>query len=177
MCAIAIVSGCGLIESGKCGEESLLGVVKKTFKSSWDEVLALCTNEVWGGTLEEFEELLVQPGNLSRILEVRVYSVECELHAVRDALGAEIAWRLLCDGEGTEPMDYFDEVQYLDIDSSGEKGTSDDGRTYRSMNGGSYRLPVKGAYRIRVRNYLTYDEEGLAHVSDYRIVELLTKEA
>lgn len=73
--------------------------------------------------------------------------------------------------EGKAEWDIFDEIQYLDIDSS--KG-SDQG-TVISTGGGKYNLPVENIKnpRIRIRHYIGKYNSGQARVEDWRIVEFV----
>ncbi|MBR1556021.1 MAG: hypothetical protein IJ644_11615, partial [Oscillospiraceae bacterium] len=66
--------------------------------------------------------------------------------------------------------DYIPEDQYLDIDTEKSSGTS-----YIATGGGAYTLPVEDAEKIRIRNYISYDEQGIAQITDFRIVQYLRK--
>lgn len=75
-------------------------------------------------------------------------------------------------GHGTEDhySDYFDEEQFLDIDT---KRSNEKEGIAQAIGGGTYRLPLNhySDAKIRLRNYLKYDEKtGMASVCDWRCV-------
>jgi hypothetical protein len=98
-------------------------------------------------------------------------------------MGKDFHWRLIDDdifreniSSGSDEYESrfenrtLDEEQYLDIDSAvsqAEKGN------YITTGGGKYTLPVLNAKKILIRNYIDYDDEGLAFFSDFRIVKFL----
>lgn len=139
---------------------------------------ATLTDEEWGGTLDELLEYLGDEDRLAHLLELRVFEVAQEMHVARDYMGAPFAWRLVGGNDealGKQGLT-LDDIQFLDINRKVyERLCEQDstGRTYRSMSGGTYRLPIAGANRIHLRNYLEYDEDGVAGIVDFRIVSLL----
>ena len=138
----------------------------------WDGVLCLYTDRVAWTLPGE-----VEAGLTSKLLELRAYNREAELHAVRDCVGRDFAVRTVSDGaelRGGSTYDaHFDDTQFLDIDSKCSEELPS-GRDYVATGGGRYRLPVEGAERIKVRNYISYGEDdGMARIVDFRIVELL----
>ena len=67
--------------------------------------------------------------------------------------------------------DYIEEKHYLDIDEK-----KSDGFEYTATGGGKYSLPVENAEKILIRNYISYDSQGIAQITDYRLVEYLCRE-
>jgi hypothetical protein len=105
-----------------------------------------------------------------KVLEIRIFDKESELKISRTEMGAELGCRVLSDADGGR--EYFDEVQYLDIDDK-SIGAGD---KVRATGGGEYNLPLtkKSNAKIRIRYYLgKYEETGQARVEDWRIVELV----
>ena len=47
---------------------------------------------------------------------------------------------------------------------------------YTATGGGKYSLPVENAEKILIRNYISYDSQGIAQITDYRLVEYLCGE-
>lgn len=153
-------------------QDALCTKIRETWPNNHVGVgtFATFTDEEWGSTLDELLEVLSQPERLDHLLEIRVFEHASELHAVRGQMSSLFSWRIA--GEDDETRQHLDDVQYLDIDA---KYHGPDAHCYKSMSGGTYRLPIEGAERIHVRNYLEFDAEGLAHVVDFRVVELLRK--
>lgn len=158
-----------VVETSKVSESELLQILTEEPRLDrlWNGVLALYTDKVEWTTVDDLDT-----GHFGNLLELRAYTTQAEIHAVRDALGREFTWRRVFD-QGTDASDlvydaHFDECQYLDIDSTKTRG-----RNYVTTGGGAYTLPIERAERVLVRNYLTYNEEdGMAHVVDFRIVGL-----
>ena len=72
------------------------------------------------------------------------------------------------------------ETLAVEIDSFGAEVKSvkrkSDGFEYTATGGGKYSLPVENAEKILIRNYISYDSQGIAQITDYRLVEYLCKE-
>lgn len=137
----------------------------------WNGVLAIFTDEVKWTTLGDFDG-----SHVEKLLELRAYNENEELHGVRDTIGADakFAWRIVSDErQGVAESCYdahFDDTQYLDID---EKRSSSG--SYVTTGGGDYRLPsedARDARKVVVRNYIIFDNDGMARIVDFRIVKL-----
>ncbi len=107
-----------------------------------------------------------------KILETRVFNMQGEMKLSRSDIGKVFSYRSVFDeDDNKEGRDYFDEIQYLDIDESA--GKSSEGKV-TTTGGGSYYLPVgniKDA-KIRIRYYLgEYERTGQARIEDWRVVE------
>ena len=125
---------------------------------------------------------------MDKLLEIRCFDERGEYHAVRDLPGKPFSEReIAADGAGAvcgdgafQDADYadgsFDEAQYLDIDAK-TTAAKNDGRTY-ATGGGSYRLPddAKDKAMISVRYYYRFDEDGIAHKYDWRLVGFTNEE-
>lgn len=166
---IRVIDESSPVETGTVSEDRLLELLGSAFGPThiWDGVLAVYTDKVEWSVSDGLDA-----SHLGNLLELRAYAADSELHAIRGVLGKDFVWRKVCDtttvADGRKYDAYFDELQYLDIDS-----TKSSGFNYVTTGGGAYTLPVKDAERILVRNYLVYGEDdGMARIVDFRIVAL-----
>lgn len=174
---VKVITGKSEFKFGACSEGELNALIERSFEGQARNsvlVLAIYTNMVEGATVEEIAKQLASEEPLAHLLELRAFTKESELHLMRSSMEEPFAWRFVRDGCG-KSIEHFDEEQFLDIDEGRTKEDSDS-YTYHSINGGTYRLPRANAERIRVRNYLAYDEDNIASVVDFRIVDILCKE-
>lgn len=112
--------------------------------------------------------------NVNKLLELRVFDKNKEWKLFRSDIGKDFIYR--CQNEDNtkeEGVDYFDEVQLLDIDTS--RSNKAPGVMYTTA-GGSYNLPKNIAdldrAAIRIRHYFGVDNEsGQAFIRDYRLVD------
>lgn len=113
-----------------------------------------------------------------KLLEIRCFDENGELHAVRSELGEPFSFRRIPDKESKlcDECDFFDESQYLDIDSA-KTEEKNDGSVY-ATGGGSYHLPddAKGKSMLLVRYYYRFDDDGVANIYDWRLVGFTDKE-
>lgn len=110
-------------------------------------------------------------------LDIRIFSGDREDRFFRGTIANEFYYRKLDDVYKTvvPDVDYFDELQFLDIDEAATQKLNKAG-TVQAIGGGRYQLPVEKLHnaKIRIRNYLSYeDKTGRAYVSDWRCVEFL----
>lgn len=118
------------------------------------------------------------------LLEVRIFDENSEALFTRSSINEDFSFRLIDDdyfreslaGEADDFLKNFDnrvtdDVQYLDID---EKKSI--GKNYVSTGGGEYILPIENARKIHIRNYIDYDENGIAYFSDFRILKITGEE-
>ena len=126
--------------------------------------LAIYTDEVVWASLGAFGV-----SDTGKLLELRAFSPNAELHAVRSELGHSFGCRIVIGEEPHDGFDWsFEDEQYLDVDRLGSVG-----RDYRTTGGGSYSLPIEGAEKIVLRNYVRFGEDdGIAQIVDFRIVRL-----
>lgn len=111
--------------------------------------------------------------NTNKLLELRVFDNKKEWKLFRSDLGKDFYSRYEDDTGKNEGVDYFDEIQLLDIDIS---RSSKDSRKMCTMAGGEYNLPKYIDYLDRaaiiVRHYFGVDNEsGQAFIRDYRLVD------
>ncbi|MGN0605990.1 MAG: CRISPR-associated protein Csx19 [Oscillospiraceae bacterium] len=118
------------------------------------------------------------------LLEVRIFNRSSEVKFSRTSVNKDFKFRIIDDecikkSLETENDDFLknpdnrilEDVQYLDID---EKKSS--GNVYTATGGGKYTLPFENAEKIKIYNYIDYDENGIAAIKDFRIVEIIRKE-
>lgn len=113
----------------------------------------------------------VLEGKADNVLEIRIFSSECEYKLIRSDIGKAFTERVIDDR--TERRDHFDELQYLDIDWS--RPLDAEGRV-STTGGGKFKLPIetKGRAKIKVRYYLgQYPETGQARIEDWRVAEFI----
>ena len=128
--------------------------------------LAIFTDAVRLTTTGQLLDEISDDERLSRVLEVRAFGEDAELHAVRSAMGSAFSGRYIEDGD-IDDENHFDERQILDI------ARNDCGHC-TTIGGGEFDLPegYETATKICIRNYLDYDADGLAQVVDFRILGL-----
>ena len=153
----------------------LKGLIRETVPSGKNQYLAIFSDHVeWA----EYNLEALDAINVEKLLELRVFNSVTEFRALRATIGEEgFACRFADDSNlpsGGEAPDfvenYFDEVHFLDIDL--KRSYPEDGE-YRTTGGGPYTLPVCNAERVMIRNYIEYDDEGIALVKDFRIVGVI----
>lgn len=104
------------------------------------------------------------------LLEARIFNLQSELKIMRPTIADAFSFRYIDDSKLVENEDYIVEKHYLDINSDLSSGTS-----YTSTGGGRYQLPVENAERILIQNYISYDEQNIAQITDFRCVRYITK--
>jgi hypothetical protein len=112
--------------------------------------------------------------NTNKLLELRVFDKDKEWKLFRSDIGKDFSYRSQGEEDNKgEGLDYFDEVQLLDIDiTKSSKGK----KMMCTTAGGKYNLPkdISDLDRaaIRVRHYFGVDNEsGQAFIRDYRLVD------
>ena len=109
--------------------------------------------------------------DIPHLLEARVFNSHSEIKIMRPTIADDFYYRFI-DDDGLESEWYIDEVHYLDIDLDNKKTS---GNHYVTTGGGEYDLPVEGAERVHIRNYISFDDQDIAQISDFRVVEFLKK--
>ena len=109
----------------------------------------------------------------THLLEARVFTENAEIKLMRPTITDKFTWRLIDDTK-LSPDDYIAEEQYLNINEKiHEKESS--GFEYTAIGGGKYTLPLENAEKLRIHNYISYDEQGIAQITDFRAVKYLGK--
>ena len=138
------------------------------------DINALIAEKISGGNMlimdtEKFEcTPQKEIEDISHLLEVRVFTEKKELRIMRPTIADAFTYRLIDDTAGD--YDNIDENQFLDIDTEKSSGMS-----YVATGGGAYSLPIENAEKVQIRNYISYDEQGIAQITDFRIVKYLRK--
>lgn len=103
-----------------------------------------------------------------KLIELRAFDENSEYRVYRSTIDREFYERFAEDTEISE-SEYFDTEHFIDIDSNFNQGN-----TRKTTGGGIYHLPLTcaNATKIVIRNYVSYDDDGIASVFDWRIVRL-----
>ena len=109
--------------------------------------------------------------DIPHLLEARIFSDIAELKIMRPTIADQFSYRLIDDSKLTD-KNYIQEEQFLDIDKK-VYDKSPDKNTYPTTGGGSFSLPVENACKVVIRNYISFDDEGIARISDFRVVKFL----
>ncbi len=119
--------------------------------------------------------------DVGHLLEARLFSEDAELKIMRPTIGSDFSWRMIDDNRFKEFCDNsafdktfenctLDEKHYLDINSElTEKGST----IYTATGGGRYVLPEGGLEKVLIRDYIYYDDNGIANIADFRIVKFM----
>ena len=111
----------------------------------------------------------------AHLLEARVFTENAEIKLMRPTIADKFTWRLIDDTK-LSPDDYMIEEQYLDINGKIKaEETESNSFEYTAIGGGKYTLPLENAEKLRIHNYISYDEQGIAQITDFRAVKYLGK--
>lgn len=158
--------------------EKLVDFFKKAESADNGNVIALFTDEIyiddWNSGNRDTVKTKIQDRKDS-LLELRVFDENREVKLFRADIstGSEIGLRVIeNDNSGYE--DYYDENQFLDIDTTNISDSDVMWNIY-STGGGHYYLPKSvgdiGELTLKVRHYISkYPHSGKAYVSDWRCV-------
>ena len=111
-------------------------------------------------------------------LEIRIFHESAEVKWFRTSIDKEWKCRVINDMQLKEDFEYWDEFQYLDIDTEKTRKMGESGIAY-ATGGGRYSLPIKkyDEAKVKVRNYLSYEEDtSQLYVSDWRLVKFCNEE-
>lgn len=131
-----------------------------------------------------------------RVLEIRIFNKECEHKLFRSKMGQSFNYRFIHDSgkealKANEIFDFYDELQYLDIDTTEKPEQKYENLiTVQATGGGVHNLPLqvdicsgdhpfeKLEYAVlKVRHYISkYEETGKAYVCDWRCVGIYPDE-
>lgn len=119
--------------------------------------------------------------DIPHLLEARLFGRDAELKIMRSTIDREFNWRIIddkafrafCDGSSfdrTYENCVLEEVHFLDIDTTKR---SDDPAEYTATGGGRYILPEGGLDRVAIRDYICFDDNGIANIADFVITGFL----
>lgn len=109
----------------------------------------------------------------NKILEIRVFNKEREVKLFRGDIGRDFRMRIL--DESDKSVEYYDEEQFLDIDTKRSEKIFKDTNEVYATGGGRYYLPLKSMddAKIVIRYHFgKYEDSGQARIKDWRAVEL-----
>lgn len=139
-----------------------------------EDINQFINSQIQGGSMiamytEKFEcSVQKSISDVEHLLEIRIFTDEKELKIMRPTIEDDFSYRIIDDT--LEKYEYIDEKHYLDIDTKKSTGTD-----YTATGGGKYTLPVENAEKVLIRNYISYDEQGLAQITDFRVVKYLKR--
>ncbi|MGN0575388.1 MAG: CRISPR-associated protein Csx19 [Ruminococcus sp.] len=138
------------------------------------ELNSFIESKIQGGTMiimttEKFECCTQKKiEDTEHLLELRVFTESKELKILRPTIADKFTYRIIED-DCKEKYGAIEEEQFLDIDTTKSKG----GCEYTATGGGHYSLPIENAEKVRIRNYISYDNQGIAQITDFRVVKFL----
>lgn len=106
-------------------------------------------------------------------LDIRVFDESGEIHFVRGSIADDFIVRKIIDLPDIDETSYFDESQFLDIDTKRSDATK--GKAV-ATGGGIYPLPLENYddAKIVIRNYVEYEKDtGRAYIKDWRCVRFV----
>ncbi len=139
-------------------------------------IIAMLTDKIDIRRLEKVEEeTFVKELPYKKVVEIRMFNKKGEVKWFRGS-GQELWYRSIEDKENLKDLYYWDEEQYLDIDTKRSK--PENGIAY-ATGGGKYPLPLDNYEdaKIKIRNYLKYeDDTKQLYISDWRVLDFIEKE-
>lgn len=151
--------------SGVCKENEMITLLQQNMP---DGIFLMgCTDCYETGLWNDKIEM-----DVSTTLELRVFNRKKEILFTRSMLSSDFQWRVATEDGLSSEVDYFDSLQYIDINENKSVYDENTGMvTLFTTVGGKYKLPIKDGENVtRVRKYLSYDENGMAHIVDQRVV-------
>jgi hypothetical protein len=111
-----------------------------------------------------------------RLLDLRIFNESSEYRIFRSGVGSDFYVRIIDDqcpekSDDVDCNDYFDDEQYLDIDTVRSKKSFNEKNIVYTTRGGCYYLPLLRMEdaKVKIRNYIAYEETGQAYVKDWRL--------
>lgn len=111
---------------------------------------------------------------LDRLLELRIFSEQCEIYFRRTSAGRDFQWRLASEQDVPEDC-YIVQYQTLDINQDRAEKMKYPTDEYGNLQlfttvGGKYVLPADpAADSSEIICYIAYDKNGMAKIADYRL--------
>ncbi len=117
----------------------------------------------------------------AKLLEMRVFNTEQERKLFRSDISKEFVCREIRDTAENDRdySDYYDEYQYLDIDTKRSEKSFREDRMVYTTGGGRYHLPLSSMedVMVQIRMYFErYPETGQARVFDWRVVDFVREQ-
>ena len=160
-----------ILKKGSCLSKEIISIIKDNMEQNY-LYLAECTDLYTSGS-SNLEAFLNEKADT--LLELRVFSKEKELLFTRSMIGSKFQWRLTND-ENLEETDYLDTTQYIDINPIFSTEEADRIRLCTTV-GGTYSLPIKADQNaVKIRAYITYNNNGMASVTDHRVCGFTRKQ-
>lgn len=148
---------------------------------NWDEmndiegyVVATFTDEylvgVWKDKIDYIKD------KQDNLLELRVFNEDKEIKYCRGNIGTDRGFHeRIRDDANNINIDYYDELQYLDIDERRSEILFKDAHiVYPTTSVKPYYMPLDNMKNagVIIRHYISKDEEsGQAYISDWRVVK------
>lgn len=107
-----------------------------------------------------------------KLIDMRIFNKDKEYRIFRGDISGNFHFR---DSDDYIKNDYYDDEQYLDIDTKRSADSFKNDGIVRATGGGNYKLPFCdfNDIKICIRNYIDYDNEsGQAYIKDWRLVGL-----
>ncbi len=111
-----------------------------------------------------------------RLLDMRIFNDSYEYRIFRSDVSGKFHVRIIDDNDpevsgGIDVKDYFDDKQYLDIDTVRSQNIFKEKNRVRATGGGCYNLPLNNMkdVKVKIRNYIGYDDIGQAYIKDWRL--------
>lgn len=120
-------------------------------------------------------EAFLQTAFADKLLDMRIFNKAAEYRLFRGDVGRKIQFREARDMD----KDFYDELQYFDIDYRRSAVSFADKKLVCAAAGGYYKLPLDSFQdvQIRIRNYVDYEPDtGQAYIKDWRLVEFCKAE-
>ena len=117
----------------------------------------------------------------NKLLEIRIFNKDEEKRLFRLDLQDEFCYYVINDTDLKPEIDYFDQQQILDIDTTKVL----EGNCVRSTGGGVYTIPKSvfrvfrgnlGQAAVIIRHYFGVTKAGQAYIKDFRCVEFIVAE-
>ncbi|EFU76501.1 type III-D CRISPR-associated protein Csx19 [Lachnoanaerobaculum saburreum] len=114
----------------------------------------------------------------NKLLEIRIFNEDEERRLFRLDLQDEFCYYVINDANLKPEIDYFDQQQILDIDTTKKL----EGNCVRSTGGGVYTIPKSvfgddlGKAAIIIRHYFGVTPIGQAYIKDFRCVKFSVAE-
>lgn len=135
-------------------------------------VVAMFTDKFEFYSFDENTENILNENFEKKLIDMRIFNKDKECRIFRGDIGSKFYFR---DSDDYIGNDYYDDEQYLDIDTKHSIDSFKNSGIVKAIGGGSYKLPFCdfNDIKICIRNYIDYNSEsGQAYIKDWRLVDL-----